>query len=116
MAEETSVQETPVGTSEVERLQKELEAARAQAAEYREQWQRTLAEFSNYRKRQEAEFLERVRLSNATLIAKLLPVLDDLERAIQTIPQGLQILTWVDGIYLIKRKLEVILSPKACGP
>lgn len=120
MAEEGTVQETPqetsVGASEVERLQKELEAARAQAAEYQEKWQRALAEFSNYRKRQEAEFLDRVRLSNAALIAKLLPVLDDLERALQTLPQGLQMLTWVDGIYLIKRKLEVILESEGLRP
>lgn len=120
MAEEVTVQETSqeptIGVSEVERLQKELEAARAQAAEYQEKWQRTLAEFSNYRKRQETEFLERVRLSHAALIAKLLPVLDDLDRAIQTVPQGLQMLTWVDGIYLIKRKLEVILESEGLRP
>lgn len=102
--------------SELERLRQELETVRAQAAEYLNGWQRTQAEFANYRKRQEAEFLERVRLNNAVLIARILPVLDDLERAIQTLPPGLQSLTWVDGIFLIKRKLEVILEAEGLKP
>ncbi len=101
---------------ELERLRQELEKVRAQAAEYLDGWQRTQAEFANYRKRQEAEFLERVRLNNAVLIARILPVLDDLERAIQTLPPGLQSLTWVDGIFLIKRKLEVILEAEGLKP
>ncbi|MCX7855199.1 MAG: nucleotide exchange factor GrpE [Anaerolineae bacterium] len=102
--------------AEVERLRQELEAAKAQAAEYLDGWQRTQAEFANYRKRQEAEFRERVRLNNAVLIARILPVLDDLERAIQTLPPGLQSLTWVDGVFLIKRKLEVILEAEGLKP
>ncbi len=102
--------------AELERLRQELETVRAQAAEYLDGWQRTQAEFANYRKRQEAEFLERVRLNNAVLIARILPVLDDLERAMQTLPPGLQSLTWVDGIFLIKRKLEVILEAEGLKP
>ncbi|MGB9775018.1 MAG: nucleotide exchange factor GrpE [Anaerolineae bacterium] len=102
--------------AELERLRQELEAARAQAAEYLDGWQRTQAEFANYRKRQEAEFVERVRLNNAVLIARILPVLDDLERAIQTLPPGLQSLTWVEGIFLIQRKLEVILEAEGLKP
>jgi molecular chaperone GrpE len=102
--------------AQLERLRQELETARAQAAEYLDGWQRTQAEFANYRKRQEAEFLERVRLNNAVLIARILPVLDDLERAIQTLPLGLQSLTWVEGVFLIKRKLEVILEAEGLKP
>lgn len=102
--------------AELERLRQELEAAKAQAAEYLDGWQRTQAEFANYRKRQEAEFRERVRLNNAVLITRILPVLDDLERAIQTLPPGLQSLTWVEGVFLIKRKLEVILEAEGLKP
>ncbi len=101
---------------ELARLRRELEEAKARAAEYLDGWQRTQAEFSNYRKRQEAEFLQRVQMNNAVLIARILPVLDDLERAVQTVPPGLQILTWVDGIFLIKRKLEAILEMEGVRP
>ncbi|MGQ9716838.1 MAG: nucleotide exchange factor GrpE [Anaerolineae bacterium] len=102
--------------AELERLRQELEAAKAQAAEYLDGWQRTQAEFANYRKRQEVEFMERVRLNNAVLIARILPILDDLDRAIQTLPPGLQSLTWVEGVFLIKRKLEVILEAEGLKP
>lgn len=102
--------------AELERLRQELEAAKAQAAEYLDGWQRTQAAFANYRKRQEAEFMERIRLNNAVLIARILPVLDDLERAIQTLPPGLQSLTWVEGVFLIKRKLEIILEAEGLKP
>ena len=113
---ETAEQPPESPEAELERLRQELEAARAQAAEYLDGWQRTQAEFANYRKRQEAEFLERVRLNNAVLIARILPVLDDLERAVQTLPPGLQSLTWVEGVFLIKRKLEVILEAEGLKP
>ncbi len=113
---ETAERQMESPEAELERLRQELEAARAQAAEYLDGWQRTQAEFANYRKRQEAEFLERVRLNNAVLIARILPVLDDLERAVQTLPPGLQSLTWVEGVFLIKRKLEVILEAEGLKP
>jgi len=112
----TAEQQPESPEAELERLRQELEAARAQAAEYLDGWQRTQAEFANYRKRQEAEFMERVRLNNAVLIARILPVLDDLERAVQTLPPGLQSLTWVEGVFLIKRKLEVILEAEGLKP
>jgi molecular chaperone GrpE len=113
---ETAEHQMESPEAELERLRQELEAARAQAAEYLDGWQRTQAEFANYRKRQEAEFMERVRLNNAVLIARILPVLDDLERAVQTLPPGLQSLTWVEGVFLIKRKLEVILEAEGLKP
>ena len=113
---ETDERQMESPEAELERLRQELEAARAQAAEYLDGWQRTQAEFANYRKRQEAEFMERVRLNNAVLIARILPVLDDLERAVQTLPPGLQSLTWVEGVFLIKRKLEVILEAEGLKP
>jgi len=113
---ETAERQMESPEAELERLRQELEAAKAQAAEYLDGWQRTQAEFANYRKRQEAEFMERVRLNNAVLIARILPVLDDLERAVQTLPPGLQSLTWVEGVFLIKRKLEVILEAEGLKP
>jgi molecular chaperone GrpE len=102
--------------AELTRLRQELEAARAQAAEYLDGWQRTQADFSNYRKRQEAERQQQVQWSNAALIIKILPVLDDLERALQTMPRGLEGLTWLEGILLIKRKLEMVLEVEGVKP
>jgi molecular chaperone GrpE len=101
---------------EVTVLQKELEEAKAQAAEYLDGWQRARAEFANYRRRQDQERQELHRLANATLIHRLLPVMDDLERAFQTLPYGLLSLSWIDGIGLIQRKLEAALQAEGLAP
>ena len=95
---------------ELEALRQELEKAKAQAAEYLEGWQRTQAEFANYKKRIEQERQELLKLANATLIAKLLPIMDDFERAFQTLPRSLARLTWIDGMALIHRRLQAILE------
>jgi molecular chaperone GrpE len=44
------------------------------------------------------------------LIVNLLPVLDDLERALSSVSAKLAGLTWVDGIRLIHRKLKAVLE------
>ena len=95
---------------ELEKLQQELEKAKQEAAEYLEQLQRSQAEFANYKKRNEREREDFIKLANAALVAKLLPVIDDCERALQTVPDNLRSLTWVEGIFLIERRLRMILE------
>lgn len=102
--------------SELERLRGELEQAKAQAAEYLDGWQRAQAEFANYRKRQEAERAQFVGMANATLLKKLLPVVDDFQRAIETIPPDLEQQPWLQGVLLIKRKLEAVLDSEGVRP
>lgn len=91
-------------------LSQQLEQERARSAEYLDNWRRAAADFSNYRKRAEKETSEFSKFANSTLIARLLPVLDDLDRAFQTVPEDLRDLTWVDGVMLISRKLRAILE------
>ena len=88
----------------------ELEQAKTQAAEHLDQLQRAQAEFANYKKRIERERGEFVSLANAALISNLLPILDDFERALETVPDDLQGLTWVEGVLLIERRLRMILE------
>ncbi|MGC8839211.1 MAG: nucleotide exchange factor GrpE [Anaerolineae bacterium] len=92
------------------RLQAALEEARKQADEYLDQWRRSVAEFSNYRKRVEKERQEFAQQANARLISRLLVLLDDFERAFATLPPALMNLTWIEGLHLIYRKLQVILE------
>lgn len=112
-AEDVAAEE-PV--DELGAIQKELEEAKAQAAEYLDGWQRARAEFANYRRRQDQERQELHRSANAVLMNRLLPVLDDLERAFQTLPYGLLPLTWIDGISLVHRKLEATLQAEGLAP
>jgi molecular chaperone GrpE len=96
--------------SELEKLEAELEEVKAQAAGYLDGWQRAQAEFSNYKKRQEAERGQMMALTNMAVLRRILPIVDDFERAIATMPDDLKQLTWCEGILLIKTKLDSILE------
>ncbi len=116
---EAGCESAPVEAAAVDELgtlKQELERAHARAAEYLDGWQRAQAEFSNYRKRQESEWQQRTQMSNAALIAMILPVLDDLERAMQTLPASLRGLTWIEGVFMIQRKLQIVLESAGVKP
>jgi molecular chaperone GrpE len=107
-AEVQSAKSAPlVSVEEAEALKKQLEEAQAQAAEFKDGWQRSVAEFANYRKRLERESGEVYQNAVANIIKRYLPVLDDLERALAARPAGLP---WADGVELIYRKLQSILE------
>jgi molecular chaperone GrpE len=101
---------------ELEGLQAELEQAKVQATEYLDGWQRARAEFANYKKRVEAEREELKRTSTEALLLKLLPVVDDFERAFQTLPEDSTDATWVDGFKMIMRKLQGVLESQDVEP
>lgn len=98
------------GEAEVLDLPTQLERARAQAAEYLEGWQRARAEFTNYRKRVEREQEETARHATTLVLQKLLPIIDDLERAMDSIPPDFADHTWAQGVMLISHKLQTLLE------
>jgi molecular chaperone GrpE len=106
--EEAEAEETST-LDDTDRLQQELAEAKEQAAEYLDGWQRAQAEFSNYRKRREAERAQMMQGANADLLRKLLPIVDDFERALVTLPPELEQSTWRQGVVLIKQKLDTVL-------
>jgi len=67
-------------------------------------------DFANYRKRNEAERAEFAKFAKSDLIARLLDVLDGYDRALATIPDELKGTAWVEGMWLIERKLRGILE------
>jgi molecular chaperone GrpE len=79
----------------------------AKAAENLDGWQRALAEFQNYKKRVERDRASDQAIMKGDLIRKVLPVLDDLERALSNRPEDS---AWSNGIELIQRKLMLILE------
>jgi len=91
-------------------LQAELTQLRAQADEYLDGWQRARAEFANYKKRIERDQEEARGRAAAALLAKILPVEDDLRRAVRERPEAEGYPHWADGIDLIQRKLAALLE------
>lgn len=108
--EEKGQEKAEVTEEEVQSLKKALEEERAKAAEYLEGWQRVQADFSNFKKRIEKEREENAKFANSGLVAELLPIIDDLERALGSTSREIAKLTWVDGIRLIYRKFMGILE------
>jgi molecular chaperone GrpE len=95
---------------EMTALRRQLEEQKAKAAEYLDGWQRARAEFANYKKRIEKEQEDMIKSANGAFITKLLPVMDDFERGFQTLPLDLMGMTWLEGIALIQRKLQMLLE------
>ena len=103
--------EVPLVTlEEFEALKKQLEETQVSAAEYLDGWQRSQAEFSNYKKRLEREQIGTAQLMRGAIISRFLPVLDDLQRALENRPAEELGQSWVGGIELIQRKLQAILD------
>ncbi len=90
-------------------MKEELEKVSAESQHHLEQWKLAAANLENYRKRARREQGDALQLGQAALTAQLLPVLDDLERALETLSDDLRSLTWIDGLVLIERKLQMVL-------
>ena len=98
------------GLEDVESLKNTVAQEKARGEDYLANWQRTQADFVNYKRRVEQERSETSKFANSMLVLDLLPVLDDLERALENVSMELAGLTWVEGIGLIYRKLQAVLQ------
>ena len=87
--------------------------AEAKAAEYLDLLQRERANFINYRRRTEQEKAETQQYASAQLLKKLLPVVDDFDRALQAAPSNDP---WVEGVRMIDRKLHALLEAEGVTP
>ncbi|MBI5970840.1 MAG: nucleotide exchange factor GrpE [Deltaproteobacteria bacterium] len=74
---------TELPSEEISRLRLELEAKAKEAADNYERFLRVCADLENYKKRAEKEKSECVNFANETLISEVLPVIDNLERALE---------------------------------
>lgn len=96
--------------NDVESLQKALAEEKEKSEKYLANWQRAQADFSNFKKRTEQEKTETIKFANSLLMSSLLPVLDDLERALGNVTPKMAKASWVEGIELIYRKLLTALE------
>ena len=94
-------------SAEIEALQRQLEEAEAKAAENLDGWQRAQAEFINYKNRIQRDREMEYASMKGDIIKKMLPVLDDMERALANRPEGD---SWANGMELIARKFQNILE------
>jgi len=114
---EAAVEKTPEELPEaVNNLEEALTEEKKRAEEYLASLQRTQADFINYKRRAEQERLEFNSYANANLCCNILPVVDDLERALAHIPEEYAKTDWVEGVRLVERKFKTILEGQGVKP
>lgn len=100
---------TEVGNAELESLQKEL-------TETKEKYMRMYAEFDNFRKRSNKDKLDLIKTAGEEVIASVIPVIDDFERALKALGDGEENKAAREGIELVYHKLLKILTTKGLKP
>ena len=103
----------PVGenqTDTVAGLTQKLEAEQQKSEEYLDMLRRSQADFINYKRRVSQEQSEGRTAAQSAVLAQILPVLDDLGRALQAAPPELIENPWVQGILLVARRLQTALE------
>ena len=88
-------------------LRNQLNEMELQAAEYLEGWQRARAEFANAKKRLEKQRSAAYQNAASDFAAKMLPLLDDFGRAIESVPQEIESDGWYEGIGVIVDEIQV---------
>lgn len=96
--------------AQLEQARAEADELRSKAESYLDLAQRGQADFLNYKRRTTQELEQKVRDANAGLLTQLLPVFDDLQRALTNVPADLADQSWPQGVGLIGQKLEHILQ------
>ena len=87
----------------------------SELAEMKDKYLRLAADFDNFKKRARQDQLEIVQHASAELIARLLPVLDDMQNVLDHKPAGVDS-SWVKGLELSVRKLEDALGTHGLQP
>lgn len=107
-----------VGTDQAvsEQVQGPLEAALLERDEQIAAHQRTAADFANFRRRTAEEREREAGLASEALLLKTLTVVDDLDRALASLPDVLKDEPWVEGIAAIHRKLLAVMESEAARP
>ena len=106
-----------VEVEDIESLKQALAEEKKKAEDYLANWQRAQADFINYKRRTEQERQDFNRFANANLTLSLLPVLDDLERALSSMPPAKSVKhSWVEGVRLVERKFKSVMEAQGVTP
>lgn len=97
-------------------LEQELAEARERADRFHANWQRSAADFQNWKRRTDQEKAELAKVAEGALTLDLLRVLDDFDRAFMALPPELRTLTWIEGVYMIGQKLFSLLHARGLSP
>jgi molecular chaperone GrpE len=101
---------------EIAELRARVAQLEKEAAEYKDQWLRAAADYKNFKRRTDQERADLIRGASAGLLLKLLPVVDDLERALSSVTPDVEATPWYGGFKLIPQKLQTVLESEGVTP
>ncbi len=107
---EATEQEQEEEVTEIEMTQEEKTAA--ELAEMKDKFMRLMAEFENFRRRTAKERIDLTKTATQDLMGELLPVLDDMERARQSIESTKDVDAMLQGLELVFHKLKHVTQQK----
>lgn len=93
-----------------EDLKKQLEEYKKKSEEYLAGWQRARADFLNYKKEEMERIGEILKYANENFILKILPILDNFEKAAKEIPEDKKKDKFLEGLLQIKNQLRDFLK------
>lgn len=99
--------------TEVQTSTEELDIIKQEAQKNLDGWQRTLAEFQNYKRRVEREQQDLTQRLSLNSLTKILPILDDFERALANVPEDFKDHPWMSGVTLIQGKFKRLLDEQS---
>lgn len=104
--ETTSQSATPAADA----LDKRLAEEQSRAERFLANWQRTQADFQNYQKRAERERAEAADSARNAVLLAMLPLADDFELAMNSMPADISTTEWAGGLRMVERKWKNFLS------
>jgi len=108
-------QETTVDTEAEVAPASELELLKAEVAQYKDNYLRTTADFQNFKRRTEKEKSDIYKYAGEKLLVEILPIVDNIDRAMAHVPQeeqgGL-----ADGLRMIQKSLLNLLEQNGVEP
>ncbi len=116
---EAAIQEQPTTEAKQEPapdLAAELAREREKATEYMQRWHRAQADLSNYKRRAEQEREQAQKYGPVPLYLELLKMLDNFQRAFETLPMELREFSWVQGVGLSYMQLDGLLRLYGVAP
>ena len=87
----------------------ELQAARDEGLATFGRFQRLAADFENYKRRTRQDLTDRTQFANEELLRKLLPLRDNLQRALEHAPEGID-RNWFEGMKMVVRQFDDVLQ------
>lgn len=114
MSEETMVGDQTVAnqatSDETNAIDERIAQLEKENAELKDQWLRAVADYKNFKRRVDQERSDLIKNAGAGILLKLLPILDDLERAMGSVSPEIAQTPWYSGFKLIPQKLNTLLE------